>query len=108
MNIEHDEDKNSREKYFVEKEIKCWFLFSSSNYFLQPEIKNFVARSVSVYKTNSVAMGYSVLHLRFLRARAGWADNLYHLTNSNKEKTRQKYIREGLSPDQKSVSKIGT
>ena len=23
MNIEHDEDKNSREKYFVEKEIKC-------------------------------------------------------------------------------------
>lgn len=22
MNIEHDEDKNSREKYFVEKEIK--------------------------------------------------------------------------------------
>ena len=39
MNIEHDEDKNSREKYFVEKEIKCWFFFSSSNYFLQPEIK---------------------------------------------------------------------
>ena len=108
MNIEHDEDKNSREKHFVEKEIKCWFFFSSSNYFLQPEIKNFVARSVSVYKTNSVAMGYSVLHLRFLRARAGWANNLYHLTNSNKEKTRQKYIREGLRPDQKSVSKKGT
>ena len=67
MNIEHDEDENSRGKYFVEKERKCWFFFSSSNYFLQPEIKNFVARIVSVYKTNSVAMGYSVLHLRFLR-----------------------------------------
>ena len=74
MNIEHDEDKNSREKYFVEKKIKCWFFFSSSNYFLQPEIKNCVARNVSVYKTNSVAMGYSVLHVRFLSVRAGWAD----------------------------------
>ena len=41
MNIEHDEDKNSREKYFVEKEIKRWFFFSSSNYFLQPQIKIF-------------------------------------------------------------------
>ena len=75
MNVEHNEDKNSREKYFVEKKkMKCWFSFPSSSYFLQPEIKNCVARSVSVYKTNSVAMGYSVLHVRFLSARAGWAD----------------------------------
>ena len=27
--------------------------------------------NVSVYKTNSVAMGYSELHVRFLSARAG-------------------------------------
>jgi len=74
MNIEHDKGRNSREKYFVKKKMKCWFFFSSSSYFLQPEIKNCVARSVSVYKTNSVAMGYSVLDVRLLSARAGWAD----------------------------------
>lgn len=33
MNIEHDEDKNSREKYFVEKKIKCWFFLVPITFF---------------------------------------------------------------------------
>lgn len=39
MNIEHDEDKNSREKYFVEKEINVDSFFLVPITYFNPKLK---------------------------------------------------------------------